>query len=71
MTEYRFEMYENGEVILQTEVMSLEQARDFFVNNYCKHLALRLFINNEKVPYHLTAKKLSICKSTQCAMFAR
>ncbi len=65
MSTYRFEMYNQGKCILKTDDMSFEKAQKFFIANYTTNYALRLFVNNERIPYLETARTLHLTKS-QC-----
>ena len=60
--EYRFEMYQRGHVVHRTGNLTLEQAQNFYMNNYTQD-GIRLFINDEKIPYTQTAKRLQLNKS--------
>ena len=62
MTEYSFKMYLNGKVILETDPMTLEQARKYYKANYSTNNALRLFVNGEKIPYAQIPKVLRLSK---------
>ena len=65
---YVFRMYERGEVILETEEMDLESAKRFFMANYNTGSALRLFVNDEKIPYSMTHKALKLSAAQRFAI---
>ncbi len=58
--KYKFIVYAQGQVIDTKENLTINQARNFFVNNYSDNLALRLFRDDEKIIYGDTPKVLKL-----------
>lgn len=60
--KYKFIVYSQGDIIDVKENLTINQARNFFINNYSDNLALRLFRDDEKIIYGETPRVLKLSR---------